>query len=145
MAVSGHRVAIFISHSWAYSGHYDKINEWLCGDNWNVDGVPLTFSDLSVPRNDPIHYAPNELVLTTAIYARIALSAVVIIPTGVYATYSKWIGKEIDGAQIYAKPIVAVNGWGAERTSSVVQNAASEIVGWQKQSIVNAVWRQYLQ
>jgi hypothetical protein len=141
--VVSYDVNVFISHSWSYSGHYDTISEWLCDGQWNVDGTPLRFVDYSVPRHNPIHYAPNAQALRAAIYERIAGSHVVVIPTGVYATYSNWIGKEIDGAKLYGKPIVAVTGWGAERESTVVTDAAAETVGWQKQSVVNAVWGQF--
>lgn len=61
---------------------------------------------------------------------------------GVYATYSKWINKEIEMAQKYRKPIIAVQPWGAERTSSVVKNVADVIVGWNAKSVANAV-REY--
>jgi hypothetical protein len=58
-----------------------------------------------------------------------------------YANHSKWISKEIDGAKLYEKPIVAVDPWAQKRSSSVVAGAANEAVGWNKQSIINAVWR----
>ena len=136
-------VNIFVSHSWSHFGDYDKIHEWLCRGDWNVSGTPVVFQDQSVPRSDPIHYASNDAELEYAIFSRIADSNVVVIPTGVYATYSKWIGKEIDGSQRMRKPIVAVDGLGAERTSRVVQRAAAETVRWRKQSVAEAVWRQY--
>jgi hypothetical protein len=37
------------------------------------------------------------------------------------------------------KPIIAVQPWGAERTSSIVKNAADVIVGWNAKSVANAV------
>jgi len=66
---------------------------------------------------------------------------VVVIPTGMYANYSKWIQKEINGAKQYLKPIVAVDPWAQKRASSVVAEAADECVGWNKRSIIDAVWR----
>ena len=63
----------------------------------------------------------------------------IIILAGVYATYSKWINKEIEMAKKYNKPIIAVQPWGAERTSSIVKNAADVIVGWNAKSVANAV------
>jgi hypothetical protein len=45
-----------------------------------------------------------------------------------YATYSNWIQKEIDGAESYSKPILAVNPWGQLRTSSVVADAADKML-----------------
>ena len=56
-----------------------------------------------------------------------------------YASYSKWINKEIRIAQKYGKPIIAVEYWGAERTSTVVKNAADVIVKWNAKSVADAV------
>jgi len=60
-----------------------------------------------------------------------------------YASYSKWIGKEIDGAAVYGKPILAVDLRGAKRTSSVVGNAASSFVAWNSSSVASGIWELY--
>lgn len=132
---------VFISHSWDYSGHYDRLAEWIFVENWETNGVRVNFFNTSVPRDDPIHNAPNAAALKTAIYYRIVNSDVVVIPTGMYVNRSDWIQKEIDGARLYAKPILAVNLWGQQRASSVVRSVAARSVGWSKQSIVDAVWQ----
>ena len=67
----------------------------------------------------------------------------IVIPTGMYANYSRWIGKEIDGAKAMSKPILAVNPWAQQRTSSVVGQAAGLTVGWNKKSVVDGVWALY--
>jgi len=94
----------------------------------------------SVPKNDPIHNATSDRQLREAIYAQISRSHVVVIPTGMYAQYSKWIQKEIEGAQLYQKPILAVNPWGQHRKSSVVANAAAKLAGWNSKSVVEGTW-----
>ena len=132
---------VFISHSWNYSEHYDRLAEWIFEEEWHVRNQRIRFFDTSVPRDNPIHFAPNQEFLKQAIYQRIVDSHVLVIPTGMYANHSVWIGKEIEGARFYEKPIVAVDPWGQERRASVVAQAASEAVGWNKQSIINAIWR----
>ena len=134
------RVGIFISHSWKYSDHYETLSEWIFGESWNANGTPIEFVDLSVPKDNPIHFAPNESVLQEAIFQRIKMSSVVVIPTGMYSTHSKWIGKEIAGSKFHLKPILAVNPWGQEKKSSVVQQAARDTCGWNKKSVAQAVW-----
>ena len=37
------------------------------------------------------------------------------------------------------KIIIAIEPWGAKKTSSVVKNAADEIVKWNTDSVVNAI------
>jgi len=138
-----YNVAVFISHSWSYSEHYQKLREWIFESDWNLNGTPIYFNDNSVPSSDPIHNAQNASQLKYAIFERINKSNIVVIPTGMYANYSNWIQKEIDGANQYKKPILAVNPWAQEKKSSIVTEAASDVVGWAKDSVVQGVWRLY--
>lgn len=135
-----YQVPVFISHSWSYCDHYTMLADWIFRDSWTSAGTPVSFVDLSVPKDNPIHFAPNADVLKSAIYERIYNAQVVVIPTGMYATHSSWISKEISGAKIFSKPILAVNPWAQERKSSIVINAADKYVGWNKMSVVQGVW-----
>ena len=141
--MSTHRIHTFISHSWAYSGHYSKLHEWVFDGNWRFGQASLVFLDYSVPKDDPIHNAPSAKALREAIYRKIARSHVVVIPMGMYVNYSKWIRKELDGARENNKPILGVNPRGQLRTSSVVGNAADRTVGWSSKSVVGAIWELY--
>ena len=123
---------IFISHSWSYSSDYDKVEFFL-----QQEGV--LYYNHSVPKNDPIHTNGTDKQLYEAIEAKIKGCSCVIILAGVYSSYSRWINKEIEMAKKYNKPIIAVQPWGAERTSTVVKNAATIIVGWNAKSVANAV------
>jgi len=108
-----------------------------------VGQASLNFRNYSVPKNDPIHDAGTDAQLKEKIYNKIALCHVVVIPTGMYANYSKWIKKELDGAEGYSKPVLAVDPWAQERKSSIVQQAAVQSVGWNKQPVINAIWNLY--
>lgn len=97
-----------------------------------------------MPKNDPIHTNGTDKELYAAIKEKISHVSVVIILAGVYSSYIKWIDKEIDIAEgefLYKKPIIAVEPWGAERTSVRVQEAADEIVKWNTNSIIEAIKR----
>lgn len=137
------QIHVFISHAWAYSGHYETLASWIFDGSWSVGQASLDFRNYSVPKNDPIHNADNDEELEEAILTQIAMSHVVVIPTGMYANYSKWIKKEIEGSEGYSKPILAVNPQGQERTSGVVVDAASKLVGWSKKSVVKGIWELY--
>lgn len=129
---------IFISHSWTYGDAYDKLVALL-----NARGY-FPFRNLSVPKDDPIHNAPNEQDLYNAIYNQIRPASVILIMAGVYATHSKWIQKEIHIAKnefASPKPIIAVRPWAQTNVSSVVSEAADEMVGWNTESIVTAIRR----
>lgn len=141
--MSTRQIHIFISHAWAHSHHYDTLASWIFGENWSVGQASLDFRDYSVPKDDPIHNVQSTQALQDAIYNQISRSHVVVIPSGMYATDSKWIQKEIDGAKLYNKPILAVNPWGQERKAGVVLSNADDGVGWNKQPLINAIWKLY--
>lgn len=123
---------LFISHSWAYGDAYDKLIELIKEQG-------LDFHDHSVPKNDPIHTNGTDKQLREAIEAKIKGTSCVIILAGVYSTYSKWINKEIEIANNYSKPIIAVEPWASEKTSAIVKQNAKKIVKWQGKSIVDAI------
>lgn len=125
---------LFISHSWAYNDAYQRLVELL-------DAHPnFEWANYSVPQDDPIHNANNEDQLYAAIKKQISQAQCVIILAGVYSTYSKWINKEIEiSKQIYSKPVIAIEPWGAEKTSKVVKDAADAVVRWNSVSVVEAI------
>lgn len=127
---------IFISHSWKYSNDYDRIKQFLI-DN-DVD-----FRDYSVPYTDPIPTfgtkAQRDKQLWDQLDTQIKLCSCVLIPTGVYASHSDSIKKEVEIAQSYNKPIIAIRRWAAEEESTIVVNAATYHVNWNGKSIANAV------
>ncbi|MFA5645730.1 MAG: TIR domain-containing protein [Candidatus Ratteibacteria bacterium] len=128
---------LFISHSWTYSDAYEKLVQFF-NEHPNFKWI-----NYSVPKDDPIHDAPNQTELYNAIKNQIAPVNCVLILAGVYSTYSKWIKKEIEiSKEVFDKPIVAVQPWGSERTSEIVKENADIIVNWQSSSIVEAI-REY--
>lgn len=134
-------IRYFISHSWSHSDHFETLTGWIHDGHWNIAGEPIDFIDYSIPANDPIHDAKNSQDLFAAIANEIAKCDVVAIPTGMYASYSNWIEKEIRASQQFSKPILAVNPWGQQKKSSRVQDVSDEIVGWTKDGFVGALYR----
>lgn len=129
---------LFISHSWSYGDAHERLTDLLTARPY------FFFKDFSVPKNNPIHNAPNANALYQAIYNQMRPSSVVLIMAGVYATYSKWINLEIQIAKKefqVAKPIIAVRPWAQTNMSTVVQDAADEIVGWNTESVIAAIRR----
>jgi hypothetical protein len=125
---------LFISHSWTYRDAYDKLVEFF-NEHPNFEWI-----NYSVPKDDPIHDAPNATELYAAIKKQIAPVNCVVILAGVYSSYSKWIEKEIKISKTdFDKPIVAVEPWASEKTSKIVKDNADSIVKWQSSSIVSAI------
>lgn len=124
---------LFISHSWAYGDNYVRLVSLINSQS------NFVWSDYSVPKDDPIHNVPTSKQLYEAIKAKIKPASCVIILAGVYSTYSEWINKEIEIAKELDKPIIAIEPWASEKTSTVVKNNADKIVKWQGSSVVNAI------
>lgn len=125
-------VNIFISHSWSYSENYKAIVGLL-------DKTGIHYKNYSVPKDDPIHNAKNDKELYEAIDNKLKHASVVLILAGVYATYSKWINKEIEIAKKRGKKIIAIEYWGAEKTSTKVKDNADIIIRWQSSSLKKAI------
>ncbi len=125
---------LFISHSWTYGDAYEKLVDLL-------DAAPnFQYKNYSVPEDDPVHNAPNVEALYKAIKNQMVFCDVVLIMAGKYATYSKWIQREIQIAKKdFSKPIVAIRPWANEHVSTVVSEAADRLVGWNTNSIVSAI------
>lgn len=127
---------LFLSHSWANGDDYDRLINLL------NERAYFIYKDYSVPKDDPIHDAPNATALYNAIKRQMTPCHVIVIMAGVYATYSTWIQNEIEIAKSgfsTSKPIVAVKPRGNVNVSTVVSQAADRIVGWSTESVVSAI------
>ena len=124
---------IFISHSWGYGDDYETLTGFLYGHPY------FSWRNYSVPKDDPIHNARSRAALRAALQEKIRHASCVIVPAGVYCTYSDWIEEEIGIALEMDKPIIGVRLRGAERVSSIVRDNAIDIVGWTSDSVVDAI------
>lgn len=130
---------IFISHAWRYSEHYDKVVQWL--NEAQREGL-ITWSNYSVPQHDPL-IEPNTIVgkykLQSLLENQISPASKIIVLSGMYVAHSDWIDFEIDTSLKYNKYIIGVEPWGQERIPSKVSNSADIMVGWNKNSLINAL------
>lgn len=124
---------IFISHSWSYSDAYEKLVKML-------DKSGIVYTNFSVPKDAPVHTNGTDKELYAAIKQQISPCSVILILAGVYSSYSKWIDKEIKiSKEDFSKPIIAIQPWGAEKTSAKVKESADKIIGWNTNSIADAI------
>ena len=130
---------IFISHAWKYSEHYKKIVQWL--DEAQAEGK-FRWKNYSVPEHDPL-IDPNSSVgktkLKSELNEQIRPASKVIILAGMYAAYSDWIDYELTTAVYMDKYIIGVKPWGQERVPTIITNNSDTIVGWNKDSVINAI------
>ncbi len=124
---------IFISHSWTYGDAHDLLIKFFDREPY------FDYKNYSVPKDDPIHNAPYDWQLEEAIERQIKPCSAIVIMAGKYATFSKWIKKEIVIAKRLGKPIIAVKPWANTQVSDVVRENADVLVGWNGSSIVNTI------
>ena len=125
--------AAFISHSWDYDQEYARLVRLL---NKADD---FDYRNYSVPKDEKFDTKTDDELAQTLREKQIKPSSVVIVPAGVYSTHSEWIEKEISIAEQENKPILGVEPWGNDRTSSHVRQHADKMVGWTTGSVVDAI------
>lgn len=131
-----HDYHLFISHAWNYGGDYDRVVDLL-------NKAPnFSWSNYSRPRENPI-IDPKVSCTNAELYEKlknqIRPTGCVLVLSGMYTAYSKWIQKELDYAVLLGKPIVGIKPWGNERVPTAVSDVADTIVGWNTSSIVDAI------
>lgn len=127
---------IFISHSWEYTDAYEKLVKLLDDKSY------FSYNNHSVPKDEPVHTNGTDRELKVAITNKMSNCHCMLVMAGKYSTYSKWIKKEIDIAKnsfLRGKPIIGVKPWANTQVSSVVENNADVMVGWNTNSIVQAI------
>lgn len=130
---------IFISHAWKYTEHYNKVVQWL--DEAKNEGT-LNWKNYSVPEHDPLidpNSSAGKTTLKNELKDQIKPASVVLVLAGMYVSYSDWIDFEIDTAVNSNKYIIGIEPWGQGRIPSKVSNNADVMVGWNKNSVINAI------
>lgn len=123
---------LFISHAWRYNDKYYRLLELL------EDRKYFDFYNHSVPEHDPLDFN-RKSELEALLRNQIRGCNCVLVLAGVYASYREWIQKEIEIANDYGKPIIGIKTWGQERVSAIVLKNATELVGWNTESVINSI------
>jgi len=129
---------LFISHSWSHSNAYESLCNLLNKASY------FSYKNYSVPKDDPLRISSKtdilyKIQLKRKLTEQIKYTSVVLILAGVYSTYSEAINMEIEIAKELNKPIIAIEPWASEKTSTVVKTNANMIVRWNTDSIVSAI------
>ena len=125
---------LFISHYWDYKDAYYTVEGW-------IDDSDISWKNMSIPAHDP-KQTHSDRELEQMIDNNIRNSSIFIIIAGMYVSQENriWINKEIEIAQKYNKPILAIKPWGNERTPTKIQEVADKLVNWQSSSVINGIY-----
>lgn len=121
---------LFISHAWNYSDDYYRLCNLLNNKSY------FLWTNYSVPKHDPFE---TMIGLKENLKKQIRPVNAVIVLAGMYANYSEWIEFEIEFSKSINKPIIVIKPWGQERVPQYLQDNATVIVGWNTDSIVEAI------
>ena len=128
---------IFISHAWAYDDHYDRLERML------LSAPNLKIANYSAPQDKPLAPPENGLIsgleLRNRITEKLKHAHVFILISGMWVKYRKWVQYEIEEARRMEKPIICVRPYASLRVPSDLEEYADCIVGWNTQSIVEAI------
>jgi len=129
---------LFISHAWKYGDEYDRLVGLL------ANAPAFNWLNWSAPEDKPVipewMIVPNEVVLAE-IAKKIGMSSCVLVIAGMYAHYSGWIRAEMDIAANLRLPLIGIRPWGSERMPHEVLVRTVVDVGWNTDSIVDAIKR----
>lgn len=123
---------VFISHAWSYSSGYEGMISLL------NDAPNFSYANYSIPQSKAFEGLTNAQ-LSVKLRDQMVFTNIAIILGGMYVAHSDWIQYEIDLALSMSKPILGVRPWGSERMPRAVSSAASQVVGWNTSSIVQAI------
>ena len=123
---------VFISHSWDHGEHYDRLSDLL------EDRGHFNYSDYSVPEDESLD-PDNPQQLWSDMKTRIKNSSAIVVTAGMYVSHSNWIRAEMNMAKSTDTPIVAVKPRGNKKLPKKVREEADKVVGWNKDSVVEAI------
>lgn len=123
---------IFISHCWDYRTSYYTVENWI--------DESINWRNMSIPAHDPKD-TKSDRELEQKIDNLIKNSSLFIIIAGMYASQEnrRWINLEIEIAQKYGKPILAIKPRGNQRTPIKIQEVADKLVNWNSTSVINGI------
>ncbi len=128
---------LFISHAWDYKGDYEGVVNLLRSDR------SFEWQDLSVQKDNPLpklfHLPKSNRHICRQLDDLISKADCLLVLDAMYTAQRAWMQSEIEAAQDFGKPIIAIAPRGQERFSEVVRYAADARVGWNSASIINAI------
>jgi hypothetical protein len=131
---------LFISHAWNYSGHYDGMVKLL-----NTDSS-FRWTNLSVPIDNPIKmpllFPKSNRCIVRQLEERINQADCLLVFAAMYVPHRGWIQSEVEAAQEFNKPIIAIRPQAQERIPEALQRVVCcDPVGWNRNSIISAILR----
>jgi hypothetical protein len=134
-------VNIYVSHAWSHGDYYDKLFKLVQAE---MRAAPQAFGarlhGLSI--NDAAHTHPAADELRASMRYPMSRSSVLVLPTGLYSQYAKWIDLEIGlacGGFDLRRRILAIDLFAPDAKPTPVQQHADKVLPWTRSGIIGAL------
>jgi hypothetical protein len=138
--VDSREYKLFISHAWDYGEEYDRLVKLLNAAflfNWSNFSVP---EEAQLPAHPTLPKSYRYLV--HQLDTRIMQVDCLLVLARMYIPHRQWIQSEIEAAQAFQIPIIAVKPLGQERMPSMLMpTGVNDTVAWNTDSIVASIRR----
>lgn len=124
---------VFISHACVHDEEYKRLVKMLDKASF------FYWQNYSLPINDALARPTGQ-----EFHDRMALTNIVIVLSGDYCSHIDFMQQEIEIAADLKKPILGIMPWRNQNVPHIVKELATEIVGWNTNSIVDAIRRLYI-
>ena len=129
---------VYVSHCWLPENGTDRLYGLL--ENYRIRHVPeFSFQLLSVSKDDPVQNLPSKKSLIAAVEQKMKESVCLIILTGLFDDYKKWIDIELEAAKKLKKPVILVEAAVWMKASTKEKRAATATVKWDVKELGEAI------
>jgi MTH538 TIR-like domain (DUF1863) len=127
---------IYVSHSWSEADFYDKLTRVLQAE------PDFPYRLFGLPKADPVHASTVAYELRAAMRHPLSQCHVLVVKTGAYARYEKWIHEELELATSgyeTRRRILAIDVFGPESKPTPLHQHADRVIPWSRAGIVTAI------
>lgn len=127
---------IYVSHSWSEADFYDKFTRILHAE------PDFPFRLFGLPKDDPVHASTVAYELRAAMRHPLSQCHVLVVKTGVYSRYQKWINEELELATAgyeMRRRILGIDIFGPESKPTPLHQHADRVIPWSRAGIVSSI------
>ncbi|MCL1886465.1 MAG: TIR domain-containing protein [Betaproteobacteria bacterium] len=129
---------LFVSYGWLPDDGTQRLYGLL--ENYRIRHVPdFAYQLFSVSKDDPVQQLPSKKALAMAIEEKMRPCSCLLILTGVFKEYKRWIDLELDIAKKLKKPVILVEAADPKHTTDKEKRAAKKIVKWDFKELGEAI------
>jgi hypothetical protein len=126
-------IRIFVVHGWILDDDYSRIIEYLESSE-NFFYKALSKPDAAV--------GEGSAARRTAIAEALKGAECVVCSAGIWERFNDWARYTVERAEELDLPLVAIEHFGPKEIDPRLKGHASEVVGWDSRSIVDAIRRE---